>query len=364
MASKKPAEGMRVTIERSALLRALTATTKAVESRNTYPILANVLLVAEPGSLTIRATDLDVEITSSVPAECVPGSTTVPAKTLLEIVRKFGDGAEVVLEQVSSASLLVKSGRSRFHLATLAADNFPTLQVGAFGEPFTTDLAALFGMVSFCISDDSARYYLNGVYMHTVNERLRAVATDGLRLARVDGDAASMTAGVIVPKKTVGLLPAGDVQVELSETKIRVTAGDTVLVSKLIEGTFPDYDRVTPKDNELVAEVDRASLMAAVDRVSVIASDRGGKAVKVTSSPGSIALSVTNPDHGEATEEVAANDDAAEMIVGYNAGYLMDMLRAAGGATAKFAWKDAGAPTLITGDNDNWLGVVMPLRVA
>lgn len=368
MASKRPAaagtaEGLSIVVARADLLRALTSTTKAVETRNTYPILSNVLLIAEPASLTIRATDLDVEITASVPAECTPGSTTVPAKTLLDIVRKAPDGGEVRL-QMEGETLLVQFGRSLFHLPTIAPDSFPALQTGKFGEPFTTDLAALFAQVAFAISTEKTRYYLNGVYLHTVNGHVRAVATDGHRMARADGAAIAPTIpGIIVPRKTVGLLPAGEVAIEVSDTKIRITAGSTVLVSKLIEGTFPDYERVTPKNNDKLATVDRSALLEAVDRVSIVASERGGKAIKLVAAGGLVTLSATNSDGGAASEDLAA-DDAAEMIVGYNSGYLADMLRAVGGTTAKFAWSDAGAPTLITGDNDNWLGVLMPMRVA
>lgn len=363
------AEGLpsafRVTIERAELLRALTATTRAVEARNTYPILANVLLVADPdGLLTVRATDLDVEITASVPADVGgAGSTTVPAKTLLDIVRKFPDGAEVTLD-LADTVLVVKAGRSRFQLPTLSPDSYPDIQTGKFGEPFTTDLAALAGQVAFAISDDSGRFYLNGIYLHPVNGRLRAVATDGHRLARVDGDETTVSfAGIIIPKKTVGLLPTGQIQVEVSDTKLRLTSGSTVLVSKLIEGTFPDYDRVTPKDNDKLASVDRAALLAAVDRVSIVASERGGRAVKVSATPGLVTLSVANSDGGSASEDLAA-ESSVEMVIGYNAGYLADVLRVVGGASVKFAWSDAGAPSVITGDNDNWLAVLMPLRVA
>ena len=362
MAKAKDAEGMRVTIERSALLRMLVTVTKAVETRNTIPILANVLITADPASLTVRATDLDIEITSSAPADCVSGSTTVPAKMLLDIVRKFPEGAEVRME-LDGATLVVKAGRSRFQVPTLPADTFPAISQGGFGEPFTTDLAALFGHVAFAISDDASRYYLNGIYLHTVDARLRAVATDGHRLARVDGDALAQTmTGVIVPKKTVTMVPLGEVQVELSDKRVRVTSGQTVLVSKLIEGTFPDYDRITPKNNDIIATVDRASLMAAVDRVSVVASERGGRAVKFVSAPDSVTLSTTNPDGGSASEDVES--EGADMTVGSNVGYLADMLRQLGGATARFAWSDAGGPTVMTGDNENWLGILMPMRVA
>lgn len=360
--SPTPAKtGLHITVERADLLRALTAVTKAVENRNTYPILANALLTAEAETLKIRGTDLDIEITATCPAKCVPGVTTVPAKTLLEIVRKLPDGAEVTMV-LTDDKLIVKAGRSRFQLAVIDPEGFPTLGVGDFTATFETDLSALFGPVQFSISDDAARYYLNGIYMHTVNGRLRAVATDGHRMARHDGEAAPGFTGIIVPKKTVGLVPPGTVKVELSDTKIRITSGDVVMVSKLIEGTFPDYERVTPKNNDKVLAVDRAALGAALDRVSIIASERGGKAVKLTVGEGLLVASVTNPDHGEATEEMTVASDLT-FEVGYNAGYLSEILRIAGGAEVKFAWGDAGSPALIEGDNDNWLGVLMPMRV-
>jgi DNA polymerase III subunit beta len=363
MATKSPPakSGLHITVERSHLLRALTAVTKAVENRNTYPILANVLLTAEADTLKIRGTDLDVEITSSCPAKCVPGVTTVPAKTLLEIVRKLPDGAEVTMV-LADDTLIVKAGRSRFQLSVIDPESFPELGAGDFTATFTTDLSALFGPVQFAISNEETRFYLNGIYMHTVNGKLRVVATDGHRMARHDGEAAPDFTGIIVPKKTVGLVPPGKVQVELSATKIRITSGDVVMLSKLIEGTFPDYERVTPKNNDKVLSVDRSALGAALDRVSIIASDRGGKAVKLTVGEGLLIASVTNPDHGEATEEMAVASDL-EFEVGYNASYLSEILRVAGGVEVKFAWNDAGSPALIEGDNDNWLGVLMPMRV-
>ena len=367
MAKAKPTEGLHIVVERADLLRALTATTKAVEARNTYPILANILLTATDDRLSVRGTDLDVEITTSCPARCVPGATTVPAKTLLEIVRKFPDGAEVTMV-LEGETLIVKAGRSRFQLSVLDPASFPDISDGTFWAAFEVDLAALFAPVAFAISTEETRYYyLNGIYTHvTAGGALRAVATDGHRLARHDGPqvaAGCIVAGAIVPRKTVALIPAGVVKVELSDRKLRVTAGDTVLVSKLIEGTFPDYDRVTPKNNELLLTADRAQLLSALDRVSIVASERGGKGVRVSTSPGSLLLSVTNPDHGTATEDIPS-DTEHTFAIGYNASYLAEMLRTVTGPVVNFAWKDDGSPSLITGDNDNWLAVLMPMRVA
>lgn len=362
--AKPTPNGLHIVVERAELLRALTATTKAVESRNTYPILANVLLTAEPESLQVRGTDLDVEITTQCAAKCVPGITTVPAKTLLEIVRKFPDGAEVTMT-LEGDKLIVKAGRSRFQLPVIGPDAFPTIKSGSFWPAFEVDLAALFAPVSFAISNEETRYYLNGIFVHDTGSGIRAVATDGHRLARHDGQPVppgSILSGVIIPKKTVALIPKGVVKVELSDNKMRITASDTVLLSKLIEGTFPDYDRVTPKNSDKLLTVDRAILAAALDRVGIVASERGSKAVKLVASDGRLEMSCRDGDGNTATEDVSF-DGEMDFEIGYNAGYLAEIVRVAGGSEVTFKWTDANSPSVITGVNDNWLSVLMPMRV-
>jgi len=266
---------MKVTLERNALLKSLGHVHRVVERRNTYPILANVLLKAASGALDLRATDLDIEVTESVPAMvATAGTTTVPAHTLYEIVRKLADGAEVRLE-TEGEQMLLTSGRSRFHLGCLSPDSFPDLKSGAFSHSFSMPAATLRDLIErtqFAISNEETRYYLNGIYVHTLEAGkemvLRAVATDGHRMARAETEAPAGSRGmpgIIIPKKTVGevlkLLEGaeGDVGVEVSDTKIRFTLNGVVLLSKLIEGTFPDYERVTPKNNDKALSVDRAS---------------------------------------------------------------------------------------------------------
>jgi DNA polymerase-3 subunit beta len=371
---------MKVTLERNHLLKSLSHVHRVVERRNTYPILANVLLKAADGALALRATDLDIEVTESVPAMVgQAGSTTVPAHTLYEIVRKLADGAEVRLE-TEGEQLLVSSGRSRFNLACLSPDSFPDLKSGAFTQSFSMPAAALRELIErtqFAISNEETRYYLNGIYMHVLDvngtSTLRAVATDGHRMARAETDApggAKGMPGIIVPKKTVSevqkLLDGadGDVAVEVSDTKIRFTLGGVVLLSKLIEGTFPDYDRVTPKNNDKQMNVDKASFATAVDRVSTIASDRGGKAVKLAMREGQLELSVTNPDHGTASEELAVDFETESFEIGFNARYLLDIIGQIRSDSAVFMFNDAGSPTLVKEDGDaKALYVLMPMRV-
>ncbi|WP_196260377.1 DNA polymerase III subunit beta [Pelagibacterium limicola] len=372
---------MKVTLERNHLLKSLGHVHRVVERRNTYPILANVLMSATAEGLDLRATDLDIEVTESVPAMTgTPGTTTVPAHTLYEIVRKLSDGADVVLETDGNDQMQISSGRSRFHLQCLNPDGFPDLKSGAFTHTFSIAAGVLKDLIErtqFAISNEETRYYLNGIFMHTVDSGagivLRAVATDGHRLARVEAEAPRGSAGmpgIIVPRKTVSevlkLLDGveGDVGVELSDTKIRFTLGGVVLLSKLIEGSFPDYDRVTPKNNDKELVIDRDSLARAVDRVSTIASERGGKAVKLSLSPGQLELTVTNPDHGTANEELPAGFELEGFEIGFNARYLLEIISQIRTENAVFLFNDAGSPTLVKDQGETLaLFVLMPMRV-
>jgi DNA polymerase-3 subunit beta len=372
---------MKVTLERNQLLKSLGHVHRVVERRNTYPILANVLLKAADGTLDLRATDLDIEVTESVPAMvATAGTTTVPAYTLYEIVRKLADGAEVRLETEGGDQMLLTSGRSRFHLACLSPDSFPDLKSGTFTHEFSIAAPALRELIErtqFAISSEETRYYLNGIYVHTLDvdgtTLLRAVATDGHRMARAEVEAPAGAVGmpgIIIPKKTVSevqkLLDGaeGDVSVEVSDTKIRFTVAGVVLLSKLIEGTFPDYERVTPKNNDKAMKVDRATFATAVDRVSTIASDRGGKAVKLTLGAGQLELSVTNPDHGTASEELPVDFESDSFEIGFNARYLLDIIAQIRSDSAVFLFNDAGSPTLVREDGDaRALYVLMPMRV-
>ncbi|WP_421725229.1 DNA polymerase III subunit beta [Bauldia sp.] len=370
---------MRATVERSHLLKSLNHVHRVVERRNTIPILANVLLRAD-GSLTLKATDLDLEVTETVPAEIAqPGATTVPAHILYDIVRKLPDGSEVSLDTGDGAQLEVKAGRSRFVLQVLPEADFPELTAGDFPTRFTLAASALKTLIDrtqFAISTEETRYYLNGIYLHIVNvdgtPMLRAVATDGHRLAQAQlgaPDGIDGMAGVIVPRKTVGELqklveePDAEVILEVSDTKIRATLDGVVLTSKLIDGTFPDYVRVIPQDNEKILKVDNDSFRHAVDRVSTVSSERG-RAIKLALSDGRVELSVNNPDSGSANEEVAADYATDPLEIGFNSKYLLEVSDQIQSETAEFRFADPGSPTLIQDDDDaNALYVLMPMRV-
>jgi DNA polymerase-3 subunit beta len=371
---------MRVTVERSHLLKSLGHVHRVVERRNTIPILANVLLRAEGARLLLKATDLDLEITETVPADIAQGgATTVPAQILFDIVRKLPDGAEVALDTGDGAQLALRAGRSKFTLQVLSESDFPDLTAGEFPTRFALAAAALRKLIErtqFAISTEETRYYLNGIYLHviTVGDKpmLRAVATDGHRLAQAQIEApagAEGMAGVIVPRKTVGEVqkllddPEAEVVVELSENKIRFTIGAIVLTSKLIDGTFPDYVRVIPQGNDKILKVDRSEFAGAVDRVSTISSERG-RAVKLALADGKMVLSVNNPDSGSAVEELGVDYPADAIEIGFNSRYLLDVAGQLETGTAEFRFADPGSPTLIQDVGEaNALYVLMPMRV-
>jgi DNA polymerase III, beta subunit len=370
---------MKISLERSHLLKALAHVQRVVEKRNTYPILSNVLIQTGEGEILMRATDLDIEITENVPASIQsPGSTTVPAHKLYEIVRKLSDGSEVRLDtEGSDGEMSLASGRARFKLACLSPETFPDLKSGSFPSNFRMQAALLKDMLdrtAFAASTEETRYYLNGVFFHTLEGQepmLRAVATDGHRLARCAVAAPDGTVrmpDIIVPRKTVSELQKlldgldAEISVEVSDTKIRVDLGGIVLLSKLIEGTFPDYERVTPRHNELRLLVDRQDFQVAVDRVSTIASDRGGKAVKLSAADGVLVLSVNNPDHGAAVEEIQA-DFEGSFEVAFNARYLMDIVSQVRAEQVEFMFGEATSPALVRdGADENTVYVLMPMR--
>jgi DNA polymerase-3 subunit beta len=297
-----------------------------------------------------------------------------------EIVRKLPDGAQIVLEGSGDRAVLsLRAGRSRFTLQTLPESDFPDLAAGEMSHSFKLsagDLKRLIDKTQFAISTEETRYYLNGIYLHIAGAgksgMLRAVATDGHRLAQVElplPQGAAGMPGIIVPRKTVGEVQRlietgeGEVAIELSAGKIRFTIGNVVLTSKLIDGTFPDYARVIPVNNDKSLIVDKKDFEAAVDRVSTVSSERG-RAVKLSITGGRLVLSVTNPDSGSATEEIEVEYAADPLDIGFNSRYLLDIAAQIEGEVAVLKLADPGSPTLIQDkDAKGALYVLMPMRV-
>ena len=374
---------MKATIERATLLRCLSHVQSVVERRNTIPILSNVLIEAEGDGLKVMATDLDLQVVEHIDAASVEssGAITVSAHLLFDIARKLPEGSQVSLETAENR-MEVKAGRSRFKLPTLPRDDFPVIVEGdlptSFSLPAKT-LAELIDRTRFAISTEETRYYLNGIFLHVSDEDqpvLKAAATDGHRLARFTLARPAGAEGmpdVIVPRKAVAELRKlldekmdGDVQIDLSASKIRFTLGGeggVVLTSKLIDGTFPDYSRVIPTGNDKLLKIDPKSFFAGVDRVATIATEKT-RAVKMGLDKDKVTLTVTSPDNGTASEELAAEYGSDAFEIGFNAGYLKDILSQIDADEVEIHLADAGAPTLIRKNDDSpALYVLMPMRV-
>lgn len=367
---------MKATIERAILLKGLAHVQSVVERRNTIPILSNVLLEGrEDGSLRLMATDLDLQVDESVAANVTQaGATTVSAHTLFDIVRKLPEGSQVELT-AADGKMQVVAGRSRFNLSTLPRDDFPVIAEGDLPTRFELPAATLREIIEktrFAISSEETRYYLMGIFFHVVDDQMRAAATDGHRLARMTipkPDGADGMPDIIVPRKCVQELYRlleeleGTVEISLSPTKIRFGLGSAVLTSKLIDGTFPDYNRVIPTGNDKLLKLDPKSFSAGVDRVSTIASEKT-RAVKMSVDRDKVTLSVTSPENGLATEELPADYGSDGLEIGFNARYLLDILSEIEGDTVEVHLADAAAPTLLReNDKSNALYVLMPMRV-
>jgi DNA polymerase-3 subunit beta len=372
---------MKSIIDRASLLRPLGHVQSVVERRNTIPILANVLIKAANGRISLTATDMDMDIVESVDCNVTQeGSVTVPAHTLYDIVRKLPDGSDVSLESDSETGrLLVKAGRSNFTLPILPPDEFPTMSGEELPCNFmlsAADARVIIDRTRFAISSEETRYYLNGIYIHATESNnvqvLRAVATDGHRLARVEvplPDGASQMPSVIVPRKAVVEIrkliedTEGEIAVSLSETKLCFASGDTILTTKLIDGTFPDYERVIPSGNDKIMQVNCNDLAEVVDRVATISTEKS-RSVKLQMSEGILVLSASSPESGTAREEIEVQYSSESMEIGFNSRYLLDIANQIEGPTIEFSLADSGSPTIVRDqEDDTALYVLMPMRV-
>ena len=374
---------MKFKVDRATLLKALAHVQSVVERRNTIPILANVMIAVRDGKLTLTATDMEIAIVEDVAADSVRnGACTAPAATLYEIVRKLPDGAVVELDcPGGDAQLALRAGRYSTSLVVLPTDDFPAMTAGTLPHKFALPAQVLRGLIDrtrFAISTEETRYYLNGIYIHQTEadgaKVLRAVATDGHRLARVEEplpEGAGSMPGVIVPRKTVGELRklldevSGDVEVALSDTRIQFRVGTITLTSKLIDGTFPEYERVIPRDNDKVLRVGKADFAEAVARVAAISSERS-RPVKLSLARDLLVLSASSPEQGTASEELDGERveyAAGPLEIGFQARYLNDITDQIE-KKVEFRFSDGAAPTVVfDSDHANALYVLMPMRV-
>ena len=377
---------MKLNLERAVLLKALSHVQSVVERRNTIPILSNVLISAEGSSLALSATDLDMEIIDDSVADVEsPGQVTASAHTLYEIVRKLPEGAEVALSYTGEdPRLQVRAGRYKVNLPVLPAGDFPAMPQEGLSPRIDVDTVSLMRLIDrtrFAISTEETRYYLTGIYLHTVvedgRELLRAVATDGHRLALAEMPAPEGSAaapGVIIPRKTVQearrlLEDCGEtIGLQVGPQKVRFDFGRASLTSKVIDGSFPDYTRVIPRENTRILTADNALFAAAVDRVATISSEKS-RSVKLAVEPGRVVLTVRNMETGQAQEELEVDYDGPPFEIGFNARYLMDVSAQVGGELIELRFADrAGAtamldPVLVLDPTDAAAQyVLMPLR--
>lgn len=372
---------MKLIIDRADLMRALSHVQSVVERRNTIPILSNVRLSAKDGMLTLIATDMDLEMRESVAAAVeAEGETTVPAHTFHDIVRKLPDDAKVELAlEPGGAMMTVTAGRSKFKLSCLPVSDFPELGSGDMEITFelqANELRELIDRTRFAMSNDETRYYLNGVYLHAADSSnipvLRAVATDGHRLAQFEmpiPEGAQSMPGIIMPRKTVAEIrklveeAAAPITFEISENKVRFAFDHIVLTSKLIDGTFPDYQKVIPQGNDKIVEVNPGIFTRAIDRVSTISNEKT-RAVKLAISSTTMTLSAQSPDSGSATEDIEISNDNTELEIGFNSKYLLDITAQINSDRCRMTLADSGGPTIIQDTEDaSSLYVLMPLRV-
>ncbi|OUJ17674.1 DNA polymerase III subunit beta [Acetobacter orientalis] len=374
---------MKFSAERTTLLKALAHIQSVAEKRNTIPILANVLINAVDGQLSLKATDMEIEAVEVIPATISrEGATTVPASVLYEIVRKLPDNEQVELDQTSGDTpLQLRAGRFATRLNALSVDDFPSMGAGDLPCRFkiaTAVLRSLIDRTRFAISTEETRYYLNGIFFHATEHEglrlLRAVATDGHRLARVETElpaGADTMPGIIVPRKTIAELrklldeAPTEIEIALSETRVQFVAGAVTLTSKLIDGTFPEYDRVIPRNNTRILRVGKKDFADAVARVAAISQERS-RPVKLALEPGLLTLSASSPEQGVAKEELDDNRisfDAEPLEIGFQARYLNDITDQVE-KDVEFAFSDSSAPTIVRDvDSPSALYVLMPMRV-
>lgn len=365
---------MKIIIERTELLNILNHMQTVAQSKSSIPILSNILIVASGSKVSFNATDLDININESIQAQIEEdGSTTTHAATLLEATRKIVDGSQIKLE-LSNNQLILSSGKTIFNLHTLSPDEFPNIPgeeiINKIEIP-SEDLLTLFSKTSFATSNDETRHYLCGVYLHNNNNNLCAVATDGHKLALantpVESDISSLK-GIIIPKKAIQiiskLLDETDdiVNLHISENKLTIKLMQISMSCKLIDGNFPDYQKIIPTNNDNKINVKIANLSSAVDRVSIVSGKTKG--IKATINNGTMQLTSSNIESSSAFDEINIEYNGSPIEIGFNANYLLHIINLIASNDAILEINDENSPFLIKDpENSSYFYVLMPMRI-
>ncbi|MBD9370910.1 DNA polymerase III subunit beta [Xanthomonas sp. XNM01] len=366
---------MRFTLQREAFLKPLAQVVNVVERRQTLPVLANFLVQVQDGQLSLTGTDLEVEmIARTAVDDAENGETTIPARKLFEIVRALPDGSRVTVSQ-SGDKISVQAGRSRFTLATLPANDFPSVDEVEATERIGVAEAGLKELIertAFAMAQQDVRYYLNGLLFDLRDETLRCVATDGHRLALCEttlGQPVAAKRQIIVPRKGVTelqrLLEGGDrsLELEIGRSHIRVKRDDVTFTSKLIDGRFPDYEAVIPIGAEKEVKLDREVIRAALQRAAILSNEKY-RGVRVEVSPGQLKINAHNPEQEEAQEEIEADTVVSDLAIGFNVNYLLDALGALRDEFIVIQLRDANSSALVReAGSEKCRHVVMPLRL-
>lgn len=366
---------MKFSVSREALLKPLQLVTGVVERRQTLPILSNVLIRLQGSGLSITGTDLEVEIIglSQVDKAGEDGEITVPARKLLDICRSLPEESNIQFH-TTAGKAVVKSGRSKFTLATLPASEFPSVESGEEELQFgltTVMLKGLINSTAFAMAQQDVRYYLNGMLWEVSKNNIRLVATDGHRMALCDGESdltVEDKVSVILPRKGVvelsRLLTDEDgVEVSIGSSHIRVAGAAYRFTSKLVDGNYPDYQRVLPKGGDNVVVGDRNELKQAFSRTSILSNEKY-RGVRLFLSPQKLKIVANNPEQEEAEEEVNINYEGEELELGFNVSYLLDVLNVMSGTSVRFTFVDANSSALVEDPaNKSAVYVVMPMRL-
>ena len=365
---------MKFSLSREAFLKPLQLVVGVVERRQTLPILSNVLLSLEQSRLSMTGTDLEVEIVGVTDTDATgeDGDITVSARKLVDICRSLPDGAMVDFSS-SDGKATIKSGRSKFTLSTLPANEFPSVDEGEKTVEFMVPGSVLKGLIeatSFAMAQQDVRYYLNGMLWELNENKLRAVATDGHRMALCDGVcdvSVSEPITSIIPRKGIielsRLLDENDVKVAMGSNHIRVTGGDYCFTSKLVDGAYPDYDRVLPKGGEKIVIGDRTELKQAFGRAAILSNEKY-RGVRILLSEGSIKMVANNPEQEEAEEEVSVNYSGEDLEIGFNVSYLLDVLSVITGDEVRITLSSSNSSALVEDAADgSAVYVVMPMRL-